>query len=114
MKDHNNRLSPDISIVKVENELGPEETGMLDMYVSDVGGGGSGQSHGQNDDDQSDYDVEEPPGDMHRDEMSNESGNMSMDQSGNWYMGNFRGLCSCFLFTLSAKGELSLSRSVLR
>nr|XP_034331616.1 uncharacterized protein LOC109620264 isoform X4 [Crassostrea gigas] len=90
VKDHNNRLSPDISIVKVENELGPEETGMLDMYVSDVGGGGSGQSHGQNDEDQSDYDVEEPPGDMHRDEMSNESGNMSMDQSGNWYMGNFR------------------------
>nr|XP_022330532.1 uncharacterized protein LOC111128076 isoform X15 [Crassostrea virginica] len=91
VKEQDPRLSPDISIVKVENELGPEETGMLDMYVSDMGRSGAGPSHGQNDEDQSDYDVEEPPGDMHRDEMSNESGNLSMDQSGNWYMGNFRG-----------------------
>nr|XP_022330447.1 uncharacterized protein LOC111128076 isoform X14 [Crassostrea virginica] len=90
VKEQDPRLSPDISIVKVENELGPEETGMLDMYVSDMGRSGAGPSHGQNDEDQSDYDVEEPPGDMHRDEMSNESGNLSMDQSGNWYMGNFR------------------------
>lgn len=107
VKDHNNRLSPDISIVKVENELGPEETGMLDMYVSDVGGGGSGQSHGQNDEDQSDYDVEEPPGDMHRDEMSNESGNMSMDQSGNWYMGNFREPLSAPMESLRPTRSLS-------
>nr|XP_022330364.1 uncharacterized protein LOC111128076 isoform X13 [Crassostrea virginica] len=92
VKEQDPRLSPDISIVKVENELGPEETGMLDMYVSDMGRSGAGPSHGQNDEDQSDYDVEEPPGDMHRDEMSNESGNLSMDQSGNWYMGNFRDL----------------------
>ncbi|XP_048780402.2 uncharacterized protein LOC125683366 isoform X3 [Ostrea edulis] len=89
-RDQNNRLSPDISIVKVENELGPEETGILDMYVADAGGGGMGTSHMQKEEDHSDYDVEEPPGDMHKDEMSNESGNMSMDQSGNWYMGNFR------------------------
>ena len=99
-------MSPDISIVKVENELGPEETGMLDMYVSDMGRSGAGPSHGQNDEDQSDYDVEEPPGDMHRDEMSNESGNLSMDQSGNWYMGNFRGLCPLLLLTVSVKRDL--------
>lgn len=42
MKDYNNRFFLDISIVKVENELGLEEIGMLDMYVFDVGGGGFG------------------------------------------------------------------------
>lgn len=87
---------------------------MLDMYVFDVGGGGFGQFYGQNDEDQSDYDVEEFLGDMYRDEMFNESGNMSMDQSGNWYMGNFRGLCICFFFILLVKGELLLFRFVLR
>ncbi|XP_062593938.1 uncharacterized protein LOC134255432 isoform X4 [Saccostrea cucullata] len=85
-----NRLSPDISIVKVENEVGAEETGMLDMYVANAGMGGAGPTHGQNEEEQSDFDVEEPPGDLQREELSNESGNMSMDQSGNWYMGNFR------------------------
>ncbi|XP_061178065.1 uncharacterized protein LOC133186776 isoform X1 [Saccostrea echinata] len=85
-----NRLSPDISIVKVENEVGAEETGMLDMYVANAGGGVAGPTHGQNEEEQSDFDVEEPPGDLQRDELSNESGNLSMDQSGNWYMGNFR------------------------
>lgn len=79
---------------------------MLDMYVSDMGRSGAGPSHGQNDEDQSDYDVEEPPGDMHRDEMSNESGNLSMDQSGNWYMGNFRGLCPLLLLTVSVERDL--------
>ncbi|XP_078333752.1 uncharacterized protein LOC111128076 isoform X11 [Crassostrea virginica] len=114
VKEQDPRLSPDISIVKVENELGPEETGMLDMYVSDMGRSGAGPSHGQNDEDQSDYDVEEPPGDMHRDEMSNESGNLSMDQSGNWYMGNFRAPefdQMSPVLTLAAQGRPELQRN---
>ncbi|XP_033752946.1 B-cell lymphoma 6 protein-like isoform X17 [Pecten maximus] len=84
-------VGPDISIVKIES-TDKDETGALDMYV-DTGDDGEVHPHGmEGDGDQtyegSDYDVEEPPGEM---EGSNEGSNLSGDQNA-WYLNTMKGL----------------------
>ncbi|XP_033752943.1 cell wall integrity transcriptional regulator CAS5-like isoform X14 [Pecten maximus] len=86
-------VGPDISIVKIES-TDKDETGALDMYV-DTGDDGEVHPHGmEGDGDQtyegSDYDVEEPPGEM---EGSNEGSNLSGDQNA-WYLNTMKGLAS--------------------
>ncbi|XP_033752930.1 uncharacterized protein LOC117336489 isoform X2 [Pecten maximus] len=83
-------VGPDISIVKIES-TDKDETGALDMYV-DTGDDGEVHPHGmEGDGDQtyegSDYDVEEPPGEM---EGSNEGSNLSGDQNA-WYLNTMKG-----------------------
>ncbi|XP_033752932.1 uncharacterized protein LOC117336489 isoform X4 [Pecten maximus] len=82
-------VGPDISIVKIES-TDKDETGALDMYV-DTGDDGEVHPHGmEGDGDQtyegSDYDVEEPPGEM---EGSNEGSNLSGDQNA-WYLNTMK------------------------
>ncbi|XP_069132870.1 uncharacterized protein [Argopecten irradians] len=84
-------VGPDISIVKIES-TDKDETGALDMYV-DTGDDGEVHPPGmEGDGDQtyegSDYDVEEPPGEM---EGSNEGSNLSGDQNA-WYLNTMKGL----------------------
>ncbi|XP_033752948.1 uncharacterized protein LOC117336489 isoform X19 [Pecten maximus] len=84
-------VGPDISIVKIES-TDKDETGALDMYV-DTGDDGEVHPHGmEGDGDQtyegSDYDVEEPPGEM---EGSNEGSNLSGDQNA-WYLNTMKGV----------------------
>ncbi|XP_021368164.1 uncharacterized protein LOC110459950 isoform X8 [Mizuhopecten yessoensis] len=83
-------IGPDISIVKIES-TDKDETGVLDMYV-DTGDDGEVHPHGmEGEGDQtyegSDYDVEEPPGEM---EGSNEGSNLSGDQNA-WYLNTMKG-----------------------
>ncbi|XP_069132866.1 uncharacterized protein [Argopecten irradians] len=83
-------VGPDISIVKIES-TDKDETGALDMYV-DTGDDGEVHPPGmEGDGDQtyegSDYDVEEPPGEM---EGSNEGSNLSGDQNA-WYLNTMKG-----------------------
>ncbi|XP_069132863.1 uncharacterized protein [Argopecten irradians] len=82
-------VGPDISIVKIES-TDKDETGALDMYV-DTGDDGEVHPPGmEGDGDQtyegSDYDVEEPPGEM---EGSNEGSNLSGDQNA-WYLNTMK------------------------
>ncbi|XP_021368159.1 uncharacterized protein LOC110459950 isoform X4 [Mizuhopecten yessoensis] len=82
-------IGPDISIVKIES-TDKDETGVLDMYV-DTGDDGEVHPHGmEGEGDQtyegSDYDVEEPPGEM---EGSNEGSNLSGDQNA-WYLNTMK------------------------
>ncbi|XP_060086268.1 protein sister of odd and bowel-like isoform X11 [Ylistrum balloti] len=85
-------VGPDISIVKIES-TDKDETGALDMYV-DTGDDGEVHPHGMEGDGEqtyeggSDYDVEEPPGEM---EGSNEGSNLSGDQNA-WYLNTMKGL----------------------
>ncbi|XP_069132861.1 uncharacterized protein [Argopecten irradians] len=86
-------VGPDISIVKIES-TDKDETGALDMYV-DTGDDGEVHPPGmEGDGDQtyegSDYDVEEPPGEM---EGSNEGSNLSGDQNA-WYLNTMKGVVS--------------------
>ncbi|XP_021368156.1 uncharacterized protein LOC110459950 isoform X1 [Mizuhopecten yessoensis] len=86
-------IGPDISIVKIES-TDKDETGVLDMYV-DTGDDGEVHPHGmEGEGDQtyegSDYDVEEPPGEM---EGSNEGSNLSGDQNA-WYLNTMKGVVS--------------------
>ncbi|XP_060086258.1 uncharacterized protein LOC132565628 isoform X2 [Ylistrum balloti] len=84
-------VGPDISIVKIES-TDKDETGALDMYV-DTGDDGEVHPHGMEGDGEqtyeggSDYDVEEPPGEM---EGSNEGSNLSGDQNA-WYLNTMKG-----------------------
>lgn len=83
-------LGPDIAIVKIES-TDKDETGALDMYV-DTGDDGEVHPSGLDADgdqtyDGSDYDVEEPPGEM---EGSNEGSNLSGDQNA-WYLNTMKG-----------------------
>ncbi|XP_060086265.1 uncharacterized protein LOC132565628 isoform X8 [Ylistrum balloti] len=83
-------VGPDISIVKIES-TDKDETGALDMYV-DTGDDGEVHPHGMEGDGEqtyeggSDYDVEEPPGEM---EGSNEGSNLSGDQNA-WYLNTMK------------------------
>ncbi|XP_060086270.1 uncharacterized protein LOC132565628 isoform X13 [Ylistrum balloti] len=85
-------VGPDISIVKIES-TDKDETGALDMYV-DTGDDGEVHPHGMEGDGEqtyeggSDYDVEEPPGEM---EGSNEGSNLSGDQNA-WYLNTMKGV----------------------
>ncbi|XP_060086269.1 uncharacterized protein LOC132565628 isoform X12 [Ylistrum balloti] len=87
-------VGPDISIVKIES-TDKDETGALDMYV-DTGDDGEVHPHGMEGDGEqtyeggSDYDVEEPPGEM---EGSNEGSNLSGDQNA-WYLNTMKGYAS--------------------
>ncbi|XP_060086266.1 uncharacterized protein LOC132565628 isoform X9 [Ylistrum balloti] len=90
-------VGPDISIVKIES-TDKDETGALDMYV-DTGDDGEVHPHGMEGDGEqtyeggSDYDVEEPPGEM---EGSNEGSNLSGDQNA-WYLNTMKGMASSYL-----------------
>lgn len=80
---------PDLSIVKIEATGMKDETGGLDMYVDthlDGAANMSGMNEYGEQYDGSDYDVEEPPGEM---DGSNDASNLSGDQS--WYLGNVKG-----------------------
>ncbi|XP_021368176.1 protein sister of odd and bowel-like isoform X18 [Mizuhopecten yessoensis] len=97
-------IGPDISIVKIES-TDKDETGVLDMYV-DTGDDGEVHPHGmEGEGDQtyegSDYDVEEPPGEM---EGSNEGSNLSGDQNA-WYLNTMKGGTQGGLLPLIAQGS---------
>ena len=92
--------APDISIVKIEASSMKDETGGLDMYVDTHDDGGahpSGIDDLGEQYDGSDYDVEEPPGEM---EGSNDGSNLSGDQN-SWFLSNVKGrLMHRILFTV--------------
>ncbi|XP_069132867.1 uncharacterized protein [Argopecten irradians] len=101
-------VGPDISIVKIES-TDKDETGALDMYV-DTGDDGEVHPPGmEGDGDQtyegSDYDVEEPPGEM---EGSNEGSNLSGDQNA-WYLNTMKGVGSQYVDGRSSKPYLPLA-----
>ncbi|XP_021368157.1 uncharacterized protein LOC110459950 isoform X2 [Mizuhopecten yessoensis] len=105
-------IGPDISIVKIES-TDKDETGVLDMYV-DTGDDGEVHPHGmEGEGDQtyegSDYDVEEPPGEM---EGSNEGSNLSGDQNA-WYLNTMKG-DEDFTFILPNQELLPTQLSVQR
>ena len=82
-----------MTIVKVEHgggSMGADTTGALSMFVTEGGvnmAANQGLRSGE-EEEQSDYELEEPPGDTTREgDMSNDG---SMDQSG-WFAGTFKG-----------------------
>ncbi|XP_060086264.1 uncharacterized protein LOC132565628 isoform X7 [Ylistrum balloti] len=102
-------VGPDISIVKIES-TDKDETGALDMYV-DTGDDGEVHPHGMEGDGEqtyeggSDYDVEEPPGEM---EGSNEGSNLSGDQNA-WYLNTMKGHPVHFDMNKECIGESQLT-----
>ncbi|XP_062580792.1 uncharacterized protein LOC134242695 isoform X11 [Saccostrea cucullata] len=84
---------PDLSIVKIETAT-ERDMSNLEMYMGDESFGSHGHQpvRGDEDDPGPDYNVEEPPGEWPREDMSNESSNVSgMDNSANWYLGQMKG-----------------------
>ncbi|XP_061180910.1 uncharacterized protein LOC133189504 isoform X8 [Saccostrea echinata] len=84
---------PDLSIVKIETAT-ERDMSNLEMYMGDESFGSHGHQpvRGEEDDPGPDYSVEEPPGEWPREDMSNESSNVSgMDSSANWYLGQMKG-----------------------
>ncbi|XP_062580784.1 uncharacterized protein LOC134242695 isoform X3 [Saccostrea cucullata] len=85
---------PDLSIVKIETAT-ERDMSNLEMYMGDESFGSHGHQpvRGDEDDPGPDYNVEEPPGEWPREDMSNESSNVSgMDNSANWYLGQMKEL----------------------
>ncbi|XP_061180870.1 uncharacterized protein LOC133189504 isoform X3 [Saccostrea echinata] len=83
---------PDLSIVKIETAT-ERDMSNLEMYMGDESFGSHGHQpvRGEEDDPGPDYSVEEPPGEWPREDMSNESSNVSgMDSSANWYLGQMK------------------------